>query len=306
MTCFEHEAFVYDSDEAYVAGLVPYLRQGIAAGDEIIVVVTEERAGLLRSALDEGEAVAMTFIDAVEWYRRPHHALARYDAVLRDLAGHPARVVGEVQFGDDEQSWADWTRYESALNRALADHRARVVCPYDVRRLTAEVVADARRTHPILLAPAGEGSSPSDGYEEPERLVAGLHFEVALPVEEPDVDMVIADVRAARHAFTLFASSLLDDDRVAELALAVNEVLTNAVVHGVGKARLRAWATGPGAMVCTIEDEGDGTDDPLVGFVRASDDSAGGRGMWLARSLFDRAEVTRLPDAFRVTLAVLG
>ena len=59
-------------------------------------------------------------MDAREWYRNPTRTIAGYDRVLRDLdRGRSAFVIGEVQFGDDPRQWAEWTRYEAALNRVL-------------------------------------------------------------------------------------------------------------------------------------------------------------------------------------------
>ncbi|MCU1373350.1 MAG: Anti-sigma regulatory factor (Ser/Thr protein kinase), partial [Actinomycetia bacterium] len=58
---FHHEAFVYDSDEGYVAGLVPYLEAGLRAGEEVIVVVPSRQAALLRAALGGPAAGRVTF-----------------------------------------------------------------------------------------------------------------------------------------------------------------------------------------------------------------------------------------------------
>ena len=84
-------------------------------------------------------AAQVTFVDAREWYRRPGRTITRYDDVLTALEGRKAFVVGEVEFGTTPREWAAWTRYESVLNGVLAHHTARVICPYDGRRLPSMV-----------------------------------------------------------------------------------------------------------------------------------------------------------------------
>lgn len=297
----EHEAFVYDSDEEYTAALVPLVLEGIADGDVVIAVVPARMAALLRAGLG-ASAEHVTFIDAVDWYRQPSRTIAAYDGMLAGLQGRRARVIGEVQFGDTELERLEWTRYEAALNRALARYAARVVCPYDVRRLPSDVVEDARRTHPHVLEL--DRRAASDRYVDPDQLTRELRIEVTLPDEDPHLDHVVVELSAARRAFTASALAAgLRPDRVAELTVAVNEVMTNALLHGGGTSRLRVWHTGAATILCAVDDAGPGADDPLLGFVPVAAGDVSGRGVWLARQLFDRAELGRVDSGFRVTLA---
>jgi anti-sigma regulatory factor (Ser/Thr protein kinase) len=81
----------------------------------------------------------------------------------------------------------------------------------------------------------------------------------------------------------------LSSDRAADLALAFNEIATNAVVHGRAPATTRVWEEG-GEVICEVTDAGPGIDDPHPGQVPPPVDSTGGRGIWLARQLCDRLE----------------
>jgi anti-sigma regulatory factor (Ser/Thr protein kinase) len=155
-----------------------------------------------------------------------------------------------------------------------------------------------------LLFAVDKGAA-SSGYVLPEVLAAELVHDLGLPVGAPDVDLdVISGLGVARRAFARVATAAgLGVERVAELTVAVNEVTTNALVHGRGAARLRAWITGPGGVACVVDDDGDGPTDPLLGFVPAPSDALGGRGVWLARQLFDRVEWGRTPTGFRMVLA---
>jgi anti-sigma regulatory factor (Ser/Thr protein kinase) len=291
---FQHDAFIYDSDERYLASLVPLIEEAHLAGDTVLAVVPRHNAALLRSALGDG-AGTTEFVEAETWYEHPIATIAAYDAILRGLpAGTRAFVVGEVQFGPTEADWTAWTRYESALNTALHRYDARVICPYDARVLPARVVEDARRTHPYLLA--ATDATRSDGYLDARTLFPLLPSTVAVPAATPDVDLLVdGRLRTARRAFAAVAAAAgFDADSTHDLTLAVNELLTNAVTHGGGAARLRAWSSGPD-LTCIVDDAGSGVDDPLIGYAGPPPGSARGYGAWLARRLFDRSEFLRSP-----------
>ena len=72
---------------------------------------------------------------------------------------------------------AEWKRYESAINVAWASTPVSVVCPYDANELPEDVVADAKRTHPLLRT--GRGTRPSPRYTDPEVFVRALGLELS-------------------------------------------------------------------------------------------------------------------------------
>jgi anti-sigma regulatory factor (Ser/Thr protein kinase) len=291
---FQHDAFIYDSDEGYVATLTPLIVAAHAAGDTVLAVVPRARATLLRSAL--GPRTGIEFLAAETWYEHPINTIAEYTAVLRDLpVGTRAFVIGEVQFGATEADWTAWTQYEAALNRALARYDVRVVCPYDARVLPASIIDDARRTHPYLLT-ATDARRSAD-YLAARDLFPLLPPTVAEPTSIPTVDLVVDgdNLGVARRSFAAAAAACGHaPPRADELTLAANEVLTNALVHGGGIARLRVWVT-DGELTCVIDDSGGGIDDPLIGFTGPEFGSSRGYGTWIARRLFDRSEFRRSP-----------
>lgn len=305
---FEHDAFVYGSDAEYVDGLVPLLEDAVASGAPVYAVVPPRNAALLRSAL-RSHADRVVFADAADWYSWPAAAIARYDDVLRGLESDAKPfVIGEVDFGTSRRELADWTRYEAVINDALAHHAAHVVCSYDERRLPGTVVDDARRTHPHVRA-RGERRQ-SERYVSPDRLlrtlVPAVRLEVPSAAPEVDLDGVVA-LGAARRAFaTAAGASGITPERVDDLTVAVNEVLTNAMLHGGGAARLRVWTQPPGGVTCVVDDDGPGSDDVLLGFRPPRPGRAGGYGLWLARRLFERSEIARSPGGgLRVLLSTV-
>lgn len=290
----DHDAFVYDTDDAYVSTLVPLMRRAIAAGDTVMSVVPAHNAALLRHALG-ADADEVGFVAADQWYDHPVTTIARYDEVLRrQPAGVSAFVVGEVQFGDHQSDWTAWTRYEAALNEVLKHHDARVICPYDARSLPAPVLDHARCTHPHLVTATGAEASAE--YLAPEELFALLPPTVEIPSDPPALDLAVdTNLRAARRAFVDVANACgIAPLVVADLTLALSEVLSNAIEHGGGAARLRVW-TADGGLTCVVDDTGPGIDDPLLGYSGPPAGSASGYGTWIARRHFRHSEFLRSP-----------
>ena len=84
----------------------------------------------------------------------------------------------------------------------------------------------------------------------------------------------------------------LADEKADALVIAVNEITTNAVVHGRAPAGLRLW-TSADDVLCEVRDAGYGIDDEFAGQVLPVPDSVGGRGLWLARVLCDDLDIGR-------------
>jgi anti-sigma regulatory factor (Ser/Thr protein kinase) len=107
------------------------------------------------------------------------------------------------------------------------------------------------------------------------------------------------DITGVRRAVTRRAAGAgLQGDRLHDFVLAVNEIVTNAVVHGGGRGELRLWDNGQ-IVECEVRDGGPGgaaevAGDPPLG--------AGGRGLRLARLLVDRLHVRESPGATAVRL----
>src|SRR2546430_102716 len=101
------------------------------------------------------------------------------------------------------------------------------------------------------------------------------------------------------------AEAGLFGNRLHGFVLAVNELTTNAVVHGGGLGRLRLWLTGR-QLVCEITDTGPGIPDGQVQTDRPPAEATSGRGLWLTRMLCDAfsLETSRKGTTVRVASAV--
>lgn len=297
---FDHDAFVHDTDDGYVAALVPLLQGALQRGEAATAVVSSPNAAILAKALGT-QADSVGFVSAEDWYTHPVGTINAYDAMLADApAGTRNFVIGEVQFGTEPADWASWTRYEALLNSALSGYDAHVVCPYDRRVLPAEVVEDALRTHPFVVY--GGARHASGSYAEPDLVIPSLPPTVDIPARAPDLEIRLSgSLRQARHVFSaITASAGFGREQTDELTLAINEIATNALTHGRGPGLMRLWVDAEG-LTCVISDRGLGAS-PEIGYKPPPLGSTSGYGLWLSRRIFDRVDTLIEPDGFRVAL----
>jgi CheY-like chemotaxis protein len=175
-----HEALVYSSTDDLAAGTVPFVQQGLTRGEQLLVVLREAGRTVLQEALG-GAAAKIEFADAIDWYQSPEHAFERYGRYLADHLEDGAsrvRVVAEVIWPESSATAdvARWKRYEAGISPELAAVPVSFICAYNTQELPAEIVMDARRTHPVLRT--AEGARPSAHYSQPAAFVRSLEREV--------------------------------------------------------------------------------------------------------------------------------
>jgi len=174
-----HEALLYSSTDEFAAATLPFVEEGLTAGDDLLVVLREAGRTVLREALGS-DADRIEYADALSWYRSPEHAFHGYTRFLDD---HPAggaarvRVVAEVIWPESSSAAgvAGWKRYEAGISPAMASVPVSFICAYDTRELPAGIITDARRTHPVLRT--AEGARPSEHYAPPAVFVRELERE---------------------------------------------------------------------------------------------------------------------------------
>jgi anti-sigma regulatory factor (Ser/Thr protein kinase) len=187
---------------------------------------------------------------------------------------------------------AFWTEFDAALNVALAEVAATVVCLYPQLPLHLEVAEGSRRNHPLLLLDGALRHNPA--YREPREVLADRGAPAPAVLGPPDRRIVFDtwQLVTVRENVALAARAAgCDAERIADLVLAVNEVATNAVEHGSGDAHLALW-TGPGTreLLCEVHDDGP-LADPLPGLRSPHPSDPRGRGLWIARQLCDLLHV---------------
>jgi hypothetical protein len=234
---FVHEALVYSTDEELLARVVPFISDGLRAGDPALVVIPPEKIALVRAALGP-DARKVEFLDATSFYGRPAATVAAYRRVVDEHAGERLRVVGEVQFGDTVAEHAAWTRYESILNACFTHDAVWIICPYDRRELPDHVVAFASRTHEFVSSGAAHEASPA--YRHTDELVArpasaAGPARVGDPLERIGVHDE-TDVESAGRAVARAARAAgLDPHTVADITVVVSELVRDALRSGAAE-----------------------------------------------------------------------
>src|SRR5262245_5178901 len=289
---FSHEALLYESPDDLLAGTLPFVREGIAGGEPVLVVLAAEKNERIRTEL-AADAAKVRFADMREVGANPARIIPAWHEFVDECGtgGWPIRGLGEPIW--PERAGAELVEcqhHESLLNLAFASATSfRLLCPYDTSALSDAVIDEARRSHPVVH----EG-----GEERPSYRYRGLS-EIAAPFADP-----LADPPAAarelefegdslgglrRHVFDFAVRSGLTRERSADFVTAVNEVATNSVRHGGGKGVLRLW-TGVEWLLCEVADRGS-IADPLAGRRPPEPEQRGGRGLWIANQVCDLVQV---------------
>ena len=286
-----HDAFVYFSQEEFLAGTLPFLEEGIDLHEPIFAAPTPANAELLRKRLGRRAK-------AIDWAEdsERHRAVQRLGIFLAYMDDHlergatRIRVLGEPVWPQEGMPGvAEWKRYESFLNVALADYPLWLVCPYDGSRLPPDIVEDAYRTHPNFGH--GESRTVSANYLEPTAFAKRID-DVPLPRAPEDAnERYFGNAGAVRRFVNAEAcGARLSDDRVNDVELAAGEVAANVFRHAADVARVRTWIAN-GMFVCDIDDTGHGIGDPFAGYAIARPLAPAGRGLTIARRLADVVEI---------------
>jgi anti-sigma regulatory factor (Ser/Thr protein kinase) len=217
------------------------------------------------------------------------------------VAGKPsARLINEIAFGDEPRSWV---RSEAAANAALADLNGHLLCPYDRRHLSPELIDSACRTHHLRY---DHGWHHSDEYERPDRLLSELP-EPLYPAEgAPTLALTVSDTVAdlrARLRDRATAEGWLPPERVEILLLALSELATNGIRYGGRRRDLRVWVR-PEAVVCEVTDDGAEPPAPLAGYLPPAPGVIGGMGLWLVHQVCDAFSVQARDGVTRARFAL--
>ncbi|MEU6550220.1 anti-sigma factor RsbA family regulatory protein [Streptomyces sp. NPDC046915] len=284
---FLHPALFYADERQYLAGTVPFIRDGLAGGEPVAVAVPGENLRLIEDELGP-DAAAVRFLDMREAGRNPGRIIP---GVLRAFAdtqppGRRVRIIGEpIWAGRSATEYPACVQHEALINAAFQDREVTILCPYDTVGLDEQVLADAYATHPTVIPAGATAGRNSDAYA-PEAVVARYNEPLSAAPDGLSFHFGEETLSEARHTATAEGARLgLTGVRLEDLALITAELTTNSAVHGGGSGRLRVWAES-GYVVCEVRDKGLLTD-PLAGRRPASRDQRGGRGLLLVNLVAD-------------------
>jgi anti-sigma regulatory factor (Ser/Thr protein kinase) len=303
---YVHEALFYGSTQGLVAEAAPFLREGLAAGDDVVLICAEDNNRAVAEQLDDDRII---FLPREDVYQKAVTAVEYLRDFMRsrvDEGSDQVRLVGQVDFGSGTRAWDEWRRFEALCNHALAPYPLWSLCAYDTGGLPAPAVATGKITHPYVRDGACRRTNPS--YVDPAEVLRRppLHVE-PLPDDAPTTAISdVHDLSGLHHqVHDLLVTGRLESEKVDDLVLVVNELATNGVRHGIPPVNVRIWLT-ERRVVCTVVDHGPGFEDPFIGYLPGGGEDLpeGQFGLWLARRLCDQLMIDRTSEGFQVTLVM--
>ena len=289
---FRHEALPYRGDQAFLAGTVPFIEEGLALGQAVMVALPAPRLEQVRAALGPG-LDDVTLVDMTRLGRNPARVIPALQQFIdkEGRHGRALRGVSEAVWPGRHPAALDECRlHETLLNLAFDPGTPLWLrCPYDLEGLGVPEVKVAVQSHPRLVR--GPSTLDNPAFMRPASGSVALGGDLAAPPVTAEVLLFgrgnVRDVRQQVSASALDAG--LGPGPTDDLTLAIWELAVNSVQHGGGEGVLRLWRE-PGALVCEIRDGGH-IDDPLAGRRAPTVGGHAQRGIWLVNQLCDLVQL---------------
>jgi anti-sigma regulatory factor (Ser/Thr protein kinase) len=288
---FRHPALFYRGIDEYLDGTLPFIEEGLAAGDPVAVAVPDAKLEPLRAGLD-GSASRVQLIDMTQAGRNPGRILPGVLLAFADdhRDAERVRIIGEpIWPGRTEVEYPACVQHEALINQAFTGRNVEILCPYDAAGLPHDVLDDAERTHPTVIGSAGQRRS---SRYAPDEVLA--EYNEALPAP-PGVATLLVDAgtlsQARAFAMAEARRAGLGPARVDDFEFAVNELITNSIEHARSSCALRVWVEA-GHLVGEVADLGRLVD-PLAGRRPAPPEQPRGRGLLLVNHLTDLVRIHR-------------
>jgi hypothetical protein len=287
---YRHEAFVWRGRAEYLRGLVPFVLEGLDAGEVVLVGATPQHVGWLTDELGP-RAAEVQLVDMSELAHNPARIIPAVQDLLEGCCGpgRPARGIGEPAWpGRGPEEVLEGQLHEALLNLAIdPDLPFWLVCPYDAEHLDPAVLADAEQSHPVIAtATSYVGSGRYRGHDHARELFTADLADLGGP--DTDVRVATTSLDLAAEQVTLRAAeSDLFSDRVVDLNDVVRGLVVASARRGAATARLRLWDE-PRELVCEVSDT-TVVGDFLIG--RRPPASGGQDPVWFANQVCDLVEV---------------
>jgi anti-sigma regulatory factor (Ser/Thr protein kinase) len=297
-----HEAGFYGSDAEFAALIVPFVEEGVAAGEAVIIGYDDRKAGLLRSWLADPSAVE--FIGDQSLYATPARAIATYQRLFEfhlAMGAGQIRIAGDVPHPGNGRRFNGWDRYECGINTVWDDFPVWGLCLYDTTTAPPEVLEVVERTHPRLVSPSGQRRA-SERYQEAAVFEGLPHVPDPLEASTPAVELIDRPPADTRHALARIGRSRVSNATLTDLIIGASEAAGNALRHGRPPVTVRIWATHD-RIVVSVHDTGPGPADPLAGLVPAASSTFDpGLGLWALHHLDVDTALITTGDGFTVRL----
>ena len=287
---YRHEAFLWHDRTDFTDGLVPFITDGLAAGEPVMVAAINEHTDWLREALGP-KAEQVTFVDMAELGRNPAKIIPAWQKFIDIEAdgGRPARGVGEpIWAGRGTDELIECQLHEALLNVAVDPMTPFwLVCPYDAERLEPAIIDEAYRSHPVVIE--------ADAYKGSTQYAGRAHLEVMLGSELPQLVGEPTTIPFTAKNLDRLPMFLKLEGHVAglglrqatDLAAATHGLAAGSLKRGSTYGVIRLWRQ-PRSVVYEVADN-TYVDDPLAGRRAPLVDSADA--LWTANQLCDLVQL---------------
>jgi anti-sigma regulatory factor (Ser/Thr protein kinase) len=297
-----HQALFYTGEREYLDGVTAFIKPALRAGEPVVATTLPDRGELLRRELN-GHGAEVEILDAAELGRNPARIIPAVERLLAKHQGTTLHVVGEpIWPGRSPEEIQEVARHEALINLAWPRVPIRLLCLYNAERLAPEILADAERTHPVVIdrgqarrTSSYTGAAVPAGSDRPLPPVPDEALKLAFTIEGLHDAREVVDEEATAAG--------LSRTRVEDLKLAVSELAANAIRHGPGHGVLRVWRRAD-RLMCQVEDGGT-IEDPLAGRRSPRFPRAGGIGLWAVNQLCDLVEVRSTERGTKVRIHAL-
>jgi len=284
---FQHEALIYEGEDDYLAGTVPFIRDALESREPILVAVGPAQTVWLEGELGK-DAEEVRFAEMHTVGRNPASIIPLWRQFVDKNGGRSVRGIGEpVWAARSAAALEECQRHESLLNIAFAPGPPwSLLCPYDAGSLREDVLEKVAFSHSHVCH--GGRVEQSASFDPESDCFAGELSPPATALEAFAFDLTeLSEVRRRVAAAAELAG--MDPQGVADLVIAASELAANSVMHGGGSGTLRLWREN-GSLLTEVEDRGR-IKEPLVGRLRPDVAQEGGRGLWLANQLCDLVQI---------------
>jgi len=293
---FRHEAVFYAGPEAFLDRVAPFVEEGVANGEPVMVALEAPKLRALKRRLGAA-AEHVEWADMGDIGHNPACIIPAWRDFVAGRSGSMRGVGEPIWPGRTPDELVECQCHEALLNTAFeAADGFHLLCPYDSAHLGREVIEEAERSHPWL------GTAENPHYRghagPPPQLSVALAPAPGTPPEHRIAPETLSGIRAivAEHA----RAAGVSEARTGDLVLAAHEVASNSIRHGGGEGLLRVWHEDH-TVICEISDQGL-LDQPLAGRTRPELGVDGGWGLWLANQLCDLVQLRTLPGGAVVRL----
>jgi MEDS: MEthanogen/methylotroph, DcmR Sensory domain len=163
-----HVCVFYNSDEEKYRTLLPYIKDGIEAGDKTVHLLDPSQIQahiccMKNAGIDADAAMARDQLEVLPW-DETYLLGGRFEATRMvntvaglmesvEAKGYPfTRLIGGMEWALlDKPGVGELVEYESRVNKLFQRYDMVAICAYDLRRHKANVVMDVLRTHPFVI-----------------------------------------------------------------------------------------------------------------------------------------------------------